>query len=488
MKKHTLKNRWGLLVSALTWVFFAGQGHSQNCAPVTNLQSSIANAIYDNNHAIKLTWTAVSGATQYNVETSQDGINYGNTVTVTGTSFIHNAFTSPNIPYWFRVRVAEPNNSCNWTNSEDPIYTSAALPADIIATVSGTNIDLTLRDETPYSNPNYTRYAVFCTNNNQYVQADGTFGPNAVYITKDEWEQISITDASENTTYCFNSRVINENGNIRKGVGSNIMPTQTFNSNNLTIGGTASTTSWFAPNSHSPITWTPNGNCSGGAIGFNGSFNNFWGNFIRLPQQDCSTSNTITTAFTLSHSYAANATNNYFRFYIWADNGYKNVVSNVAINGTNLTTDNQGKFFFNEARTCANVEVTFDLNSINNRSNILIYLEAFSAYNNSTPFWFYLDDIVVNDSQPATTCVTTTLGVNSFNNAVNIYPNPTNNVINIHTQESITAMTVFNIVGQKVAENRGMTSIAMDTLPAGNYIVKVTLANGTVTTHKITKI
>ena len=71
---------------------------------------------------------------------------------------------------------------------------------------------------------------------------------------------------------------------------------------------------------------------------------------------------------------------------------------------------------------------------------------------------------------------------------MNIYPNPTNNVINIQTQESITAMTVFNIVGQKVAENRGMTSIAMDTLPAGNYIVKVTLTNGTVTTHKITKI
>jgi len=56
------------------------------------------------------------------------------------------------------------------------------------------------------------------------------------------------------------------------------------------------------------------------------------------------------------------------------------------------------------------------------------------------------------------------------------HPNPVKDVLNIGYDESITNITVFNLLGQKVMENTaGSTSVRLDmsTLSSGSYIVKV---------------
>lgn len=489
MKNANQKNNWKILFPLFTFIFFFGSNAalSQICSAITNLQTSINNSVSSNEHAIKLTWTAIPGVAQYEIQASANGTTFGATSTSATNSFVYTAPSTPNAGYWFKVRMVNSQNNCDWTTSTAAFYTSATLPSAITAAYSGTEIQFSIPNETPVNNPQYTKYAVFSSTTNQYVQANGTFGPTAYFAAKTDWASINLTTISPNTTYCFSTKVKNENDDIRQAMGTSVLPTQSFNSNILTQGASANTSAWFTPNSNAPITWTANGNCSGAAIGYSGNWNNFWGNFLRLPKQDCTGLNSITTTFTLTHSYATNTVNNYFRFYIWADNGYKQLVSGVKINGSPISTNNYGKIYFTEARTCAEVEVTFNLASINNKSDINIYLEASSAYNNSSPFSFYLDEIAVNDTQPATTCVTTTLGVNSFESVVSVYPNPVTNIVNISTQETINSMTLFNILGQKVAENIRMASLNTESLPKGNYVLKVTLENGTTTSHQIIK-
>lgn len=457
-----------------------------SCQLITNIQANAQTVNQDNYHAIALTWDAVAGATGYEVQYSFNGTTYINTVEVTENSYLFEAGYNPNTPYWFRIRMKTSDNSCDWTN-EGPRYTAANLPANIILTATNTSISLNIPTESPISNPSYTTYSVFCTTNSLYVQPDGSFGETESFLTRAEWSEVSITDITENETYCFYTRVQNNDGAIRYQSGESIMATQEFNSNILVSGTSQPTNVWFAPNSNQPISWTANGPCNGGAIGFNGNWNNFWGNFIRLPKQDASGLDAITLAFTLSNSYASNTPNSYFRFYIWADNGYRQVVSGVTINGTQISTNNYGTFYFNEPRECAAVEVTFNLESISNKSDILIYLEANSYYNNSSPFWFYFDDITVKESTVPAVCVTTTLSVGSFESTTGIYPIPADRELNIRADETVKNITIFSLSGQQIISIENTNNIEVSALAKGVYIAQITLENGIVTNEKFVK-
>ncbi|MBS1612771.1 MAG: T9SS type A sorting domain-containing protein [Bacteroidetes bacterium] len=90
----------------------------------------------------------------------------------------------------------------------------------------------------------------------------------------------------------------------------------------------------------------------------------------------------------------------------------------------------------------------------------------------------------------ATTCATEqalqaaclSIGINDMGQTVvNAYPNPVKDVLNISTDLSITEVAVMNMLGQTLVAKQGNTTIVqvdMSMLPAGNYIVKVTTANG----------
>lgn len=77
--------------------------------------------------------------------------------------------------------------------------------------------------------------------------------------------------------------------------------------------------------------------------------------------------------------------------------------------------------------------------------------------------------------------VTVTLGNDSFDLAgLKLYPNPVNSLLNIDYTDTITAIEVFNIVGQKVTAknvNALSTTVDMSNLAAGTYFVKVQTAN-----------
>lgn len=177
---------------------------------------------------------------------------------------------------------------------------------------------------------------------------------------------------------------------------SPVTTVEEFDSNILVHGTNAPTNVWFAPDWNTPIAHSASGGCPGGHIGYEGNWNNFWGNFVRLPEANCTGLDEVSLTFDVSHSHFPAHPNDWCRFYIWADGGYVHNVVSVEINGVDVTHDSgiNGKGFrFTEVRSCDKVEVVFDISGIANKSNILFYIEPSCGYNNSNMFYVWFDNI-----------------------------------------------------------------------------------------------
>jgi hypothetical protein len=358
-------------------------------------------------HNIALSWSAVSGITNYVVEYSENNAAWTLATTTTGTSYTFNAGDNPDKQYFFRIKA----QGTNCYTESGPVYTAADNPiALVLSNPSGTTMQITIAAETPVTNPAHTTYAIMSEGSGLYVQADGSLGSTAVYRTKAVWGTITVTGLTPVTQYCFIAMAKNQDGDVRFAVPAALMGIQEFNSNVLTTN--TSTAGWYAPNSNTQFAWTPTGGCPAGKIGFGPStFNNFWGNFVRLPDLNATGKNEIKLTLDLSNSFTAARINSYVRFYIWADGAYKNVVTATKVNGAAITTDNYGKILFNALRTCEPVEITFNLATIINKASILVYLEASSGYNNSDPFSFSFDNVAISENTGASTtaCLNTTV-------------------------------------------------------------------------------
>ncbi|NLA24027.1 MAG: fibronectin type III domain-containing protein, partial [Bacteroidales bacterium] len=177
---------------------------------------------------------------------------------------------------------------------------------------------------------------------------------------------------------------------------------QPFDNDVLTHGSTGSDNSWFAPEYSSPISWEADGGNPGGRVGYSGNWNNYWGNFLRLPAVDASGMDEITLSFDVWNSYSTSTPNNKLRIYVYADEAYKHIVSEILIDGidVNYTDINGAHLMFSEERDAVRVDVNFDLTSISNKSNILLYLEPSCGYNNSTEFYIYFDNIDLTGESP----------------------------------------------------------------------------------------
>ncbi len=96
----------------------------------------------------------------------------------------------------------------------------------------------------------------------------------------------------------------------------------------------------------------------------------------------------------------------------------------------------------------------------------------FSSDNFQTADGFYFDDLKVNIVEESQ------LGVNeTIKNSFNIYPNPTNNVLNITTPNSNYTIKLFNLQGQivqKIKSVTGSKTIDLSNLSTGIYILKLT--------------
>ena len=66
------------------------------------------------------------------------------------------------------------------------------------------------------------------------------------------------------------------------------------------------------------------------------------------------------------------------------------------------------------------------------------------------------------------------LSTNEFSNlAVSIYPNPTNNFLNINSKYPIEKVEIYSILGKKVFESKTTSTIILDKLSSGMYLVKI---------------
>lgn len=87
----------------------------------------------------------------------------------------------------------------------------------------------------------------------------------------------------------------------------------------------------------------------------------------------------------------------------------------------------------------------------------------------------YFDEILGSYGQ----VIDFTLNVSSLNrdafdkNTFVVYPNPASTILNIDTSETVDAVSVFNIQGQMVLENKGNEKINVEHLAAGTYFIKI---------------
>lgn len=89
----------------------------------------------------------------------------------------------------------------------------------------------------------------------------------------------------------------------------------------------------------------------------------------------------------------------------------------------------------------------------------------------------------------ASTCGTA-VSTDKFNNVtVNVYPNPTNNIVNIETPETLQNYEVYNVLGQQIQQGifNGNNQINLHGATAGTYFIKVTTAQGSAATVKVVK-
>jgi hypothetical protein len=84
--------------------------------------------------------------------------------------------------------------------------------------------------------------------------------------------------------------------------------------------------------------------------------------------------------------------------------------------------------------------------------------------------------------------VTGTLSTPSFDNAIiSFYPNPTNNILNVNSTESIAKIEIYGILGNLIKSVSNTNQIDLTQLSNGSYLAKVTSADGRVKTEKVIK-
>jgi len=182
-----------------------------------------------------------------------------------------------------------------------------------------------------------------------------------------------------------------------------ILPLEQFTTNTNFSTGTATTLKYWSPSTCTTggLLYSSSGGCTAGYIGKTGSWNNYFGCFLRTPQANCTGNSYVTLNFDISNSYFANHADDKIRFYMWVDGAYK-WASSVKIGGIEVGyTDINGLWLkFNQARTCVNVDVVFDLTTCSNLTNILFYLDPSCGYNDGNVFSVVIDNISLNGALP----------------------------------------------------------------------------------------
>lgn len=95
----------------------------------------------------------------------------------------------------------------------------------------------------------------------------------------------------------------------------------------------------------------------------------------------------------------------------------------------------------------------------------------------------YVDSIVFDTTAPA-------LGTADFgyaSNAISLYPNPAQEVLNVSSSKKISKIEVYDLLGRKVASSNNASEVNVAALGKGTYIVKVLQENGSVVAKQFIK-
>lgn len=95
----------------------------------------------------------------------------------------------------------------------------------------------------------------------------------------------------------------------------------------------------------------------------------------------------------------------------------------------------------------------------------------------------YIDAIVFDNTAP-------NLGTNDVefaNNTISLYPNPTQEVLNVNSADQIAKIEVYDLLGKKVASNNNAKNVNVAALGKGVYVVKVAQENGSVVAKRFIK-
>src|SRR5690606_34496188 len=83
----------------------------------------------------------------------------------------------------------------------------------------------------------------------------------------------------------------------------------------------------------------------------------------------------------------------------------------------------------------------------------------------------------------------TTLSTGDFtnqNSQIQIYPNPTNAILNIASQSEILQLNLYDLSGKRISVSKN-SQMNISTLPKGVYILNILTKDGKKTTRKIIK-
>ncbi|MGK0233338.1 MAG: hypothetical protein ACI9VJ_000615 [Salibacteraceae bacterium] len=81
-----------------------------------------------------------------------------------------------------------------------------------------------------------------------------------------------------------------------------------------------------------------------------------------------------------------------------------------------------------------------------------------------------------------------TIGVEDYSqNIINVYPNPTNGLITITSEQQISTIDIFNIIGQKISKIKNQSEVNLSSFDAGIYFLKINDDSGNSEIHKIIK-
>ena len=216
---------------------------------------------------------------------------------------------------------------------------------------------------------------------------------------------------------------------------------QAFDSDVIVHGSTAPTNVWFAPEYYTPIDYATLWGCTGGYAGYSGSFNNYWMNFLRTPEVNCTGNDSVTLSFDMSNSYYSNHVNDKVYFNMWIDGAYHDASVNQTI-------------FFDDARNCVHFDVVFNLIPYTDK-HVLFYLNTYCGYNDSEMYQVKFDNISI--VSPLSTA-TKDIQSNSLN--INIFPNPSRAFTTLqfsNPENRILTLLIYNAIGQVVRKIENIT-------------------------------